>query len=321
MASQVKRTGKWLSKPFKCPQTGAKKTKQFDTRDLAEAYERSCEAALRSATPYLPDPASITGQNTVQNLIDWTLKTRYGHSPKTTRDLMRRLLSGFANYVGSDSQASSVLTKETMHSFLETRADNAVATRNSFRNALNALVAEASERGALTKVFRLKAEKAEHRKDYFLNEQDEALLYCATPGEKYRDLFRFTILTGLRLQEAMNAHPRDLQGNLLRVIGKGNKLRRVPLTEEARGLLEKYNGFQTQFHYKTVQRVINDSAKKAGLPVSFHTLRHTTASRLAQRGASVLMIKEMLGHSSLETTQQYMHLAPGALEDAVKYLG
>lgn len=321
MASQVKRTGKWLSKPFKCPQTGTKKTRQFDTRELAIAYERACEEALSGPTPYLPDPASITKAHTVQNLIDWTMKTRYGHSPKTTRDLQRRLLKGFASFVGEQTQASSALTKETVHAFIDSKDEQAAATRNAYRNAINALLAEAADLGAVPTMFRLKAEKKEHRKDYFLSEQDEANLYRATPTEKYRDLFRFTILTGLRLQEAMDAHPSDLQGNLLRVVGKGKKLRRVPLTEEARGLLEKYQGFRSQFHYKTVQRVINRSATKANLPVSFHTLRHTTASRLAQRGASVLMIKEMLGHTSLETTQQYMHLAPGALEDAVNYLG
>ena len=320
MASEVKRSGKWLSKPFKCPQTGVKKTKQFDTKELAEAYERACEEALSGPMPHLPDAASITEANTVRSLIDHTLASRYGHSPKTTRALMRRLFHDFAEHVGYDSAAPKVLTKDVALAYLATKQDKAAATRNGIRNAINALVGEAADRGILSSLFRLKAEKKVHRSDYFLSEEDEAKLYSATPTEKYRDLFRFTILTGLRLQEAMSAHPSDLQGNLLRVVGKGSKLRRVPLTKEARDLLEKYEGFRSQFHYKTVQRVIHRSAQKAGLPVSFHTFRHTTASRLAQRGASVLVIKEMLGHDSLETTQQYMHLAPGALEDAINYL-
>jgi site-specific recombinase XerD len=122
------------------------------------------------------------------------------------------------------------------------------------------------------------------------------------------------------LGEAVRVRVEHAQGNVLRVDGKGSKTRRVPLTEEALQLLHKNDGFW-RFSYTNVKSMMTRLKKRHGLPITFHTLRHTTASRLAMRGASVLVIKALLGHDSLETTQKYMHLAPGALDEVTALLG
>ena len=320
MASLVKRSGKWLSKPFKCPQTGSKKTKQFDTKELAEAYERACESAIAHGLPHLPDAASVTANNTVQSLIEYTMRARYGHSADDTKTSMRYWMEVFGKRFGIGNAVPDVLTKDNALTLLDEKADKAVSTRNVIRNALNALFAEASERGLVSKRVHLKAEKRVDRKDYFMSDADESALYRVAPSDAYRDLFRFTILTGLRLSEAVEVREEHAQGNVLRVDGKGSKTRRVPLTEEAVRLLEKNKGFW-RFNKVNVKSMMTSLQKKHGLPITFHTLRHTTASRLAMRGASVLVIKELLGHDSLETTQKYMHLAPGALDEVTALLG
>mgnify|MGYP003333309574 FL=1 len=320
MASLVKRSGKWLSKPFKCPLTGSKTTKQFSTKELAEAYERACERAIALGLPNLPDVAVVTNGQTIRSLIDATMRSRYGHSAKDTQTAMRYWMDVYARRVGDDSIAADVLTKDAALELLDGYVSKSVSTRNVIRNALNALFAEASERGMITKRVHLRAEKRTDRKDYFLNDEDEALLYRAAPSDEYRDLFRFTLLTGLRLSEAVEVRTEHAQGNVLRVDGKGSKTRRVPLTDEAMRLLEKHQGFW-RFNKVNVKAVMTSMKKRHGLPCTFHTLRHTTASRLAMRGASVLVIKELLGHSSLETTQKYMHLAPGALDEVASLLG
>jgi site-specific recombinase XerD len=58
------------------------------------------------------------------------------------------------------------------------------------------------------------------------------------------------------------------------------------------------------------------------MPVTnkIHVLRHTFCSHLAMRGAALLQIKELAGHTEVTTTQKYMHLAPGSADDAIKLL-
>jgi len=63
------------------------------------------------------------------------------------------------------------------------------------------------------------------------------------------------------------------------------------------------------------------SARRAGLArQGVHILRHTFCSHLAMRGAPARAIQELAGHSSLSTTQRYMHLSPAAIEGAIRLL-
>ena len=64
------------------------------------------------------------------------------------------------------------------------------------------------------------------------------------------------------------------------------------------------------------------AVREAGLNdnIHFHTLRHSFASRLIQKGASVFVVKELLGHEDIKTTQIYSHLQTQDLIDAVKLL-
>ncbi|MEM7200237.1 MAG: site-specific integrase [Planctomycetota bacterium] len=137
--------------------------------------------------------------------------------------------------------------------------------------------------------------------------------------------------TGARLSEITKSRPSDVVGGDLRLEDtKNGKSRNVPLTSRAAASLrclhvtpewlEITRGVRT-----SVTR--RDSAKSwcvkrftkvrnaAGLPdVSLHTLRHTTASRLVQAGHDLYLVKEWLGHSTINVTERYAHLAPSSLK-------
>lgn len=320
MASMIKRNGKWLSKPFKDPLTGKRTTKQFDTKDLAEAYERACAQAVDNGLTYLPQAASVTNERTLQAVCSATLSERYSMSRPRTRETFAQLYTVLQRVFGPDTPASDVLTKQKMTAWVGEMQDKAPATRNLYRVAISGLAAQAGEQG-LCAPFKLRGEKLANARDRYLtpDEEDKLLVLLS---DDVRRLSRFAVLTGLRLSEALSVRPEDAAGgSVLRVIGKGNKIRHVPLNPEANTLLTEYAHTFADLSPDTVQRQFRRATQRLGFKdVSFHTLRHTTASRLAQAGVGLLQLQQFMGHSSLTTTQRYAHLAPNWADDVVSLL-
>ena len=128
----------------------------------------------------------------------------------------------------------------------------------------------------------------------------------------------------------------DSEQGLLRVAhSKNHKVRYVPMNSALRDLINSLSPFTgpdglspyvftnlaTGTRYKDVAHAFAHVADKAGLPdVTFHTLRHTFASRLVQGGATMKAVQELLGHGTMQTTMRYAHLAPNDLRNAVDLL-
>ena len=168
----------------------------------------------------------------------------------------------------------------------------------------------------------------------FVEEQNmNVLLDQLSVYESFAELRDVIILelfygTGIRLSELMNLREHDLRlvDGIIKVVGKGNKERQIPLNSTLLELLPKYikkkhedadnnteflivtnqrKQLYKMFVYRTVRKylsLINTQSKK-----SPHVLRHTFATHLLDKGANLNAIKELLGHSSLGTTQIYTH--------------
>ncbi|MDO4197678.1 MAG: tyrosine recombinase XerC [Erysipelotrichaceae bacterium] len=144
---------------------------------------------------------------------------------------------------------------------------------------------------------------------------------------------------GLRISECCDLKLKniDLNENVLRVIGKGNKERMVPfyprLNELIRLYLDEYYPLYAKddFEYlfvstrggkvspRSVQLMLEDTRVKAGIPVDIHPhmLRHSFATHMLDNGADLRSVQELLGHQNLSTTQLYTHLTYDRLKKAV----
>jgi integrase/recombinase XerC len=141
-------------------------------------------------------------------------------------------------------------------------------------------------------------------------------------------LLEMLYATGVRCSElvGMDRAEVDLENRTVRVLGKGRKERVIPFGTRARGALLAYlpvregaqppddalfvNARGVRLTDRTVRRILAARLKKIaiGKRVTPHTLRHSFASHLLQRGADLRSIQELLGHASLSTTQRYTHL-------------
>lgn len=175
-----------------------------------------------------------------------------------------------------------------------------------------------------------------------LSEKDVELLLNAPDvsspmGLRDRVLFEVLYATGLRVSELVGLQliQVNAQQGVVRVTGKGNKERLVPLGEESLNWLEKYltsarlvllkgkvvdelfvtnrGGGMTRHAF---WHLIKRYAKKAEISadISPHTLRHAFATHLLNHGADLRVVQMLLGHSDLSTTQIYTHVAKARLK-------
>lgn len=175
-------------------------------------------------------------------------------------------------------------------------------------------------------------------------DEARALLAAAASADDAnasRDYCMLTLFVtcGLRLSELVGIDLRDIEGDTLRVVGKGNKERTIFLNHLAREAIEKYLPdrhlgkaqdqealFISRNRNRISQRAVENVVKKylalAGLDpdrYSAHKLRHTAATLMYQYGdADLRSLQQILGHSSVSTTEIYTHVTSRMLQDTVE---
>ena len=150
-------------------------------------------------------------------------------------------------------------------------------------------------------------------------------------GIRDRAILELLYACGLRVSElvGLDTDRVDLPNAQVRVIGKGNKERRVPMGEEARERLHRYSSGPRQawtgarptpavfvntrgkrMSRESVWKLVKRWTEAAGVPerVTPHTFRHSFATHLLEGGADLRVVQALLGHASISTTQLYTHL-------------
>ena len=161
-------------------------------------------------------------------------------------------------------------------------------------------------------------------------------------GERNRTIFETIYSCGLRVSEAITLKNSDLffEEGFIRVLGKGNKERYVPIHENAQSYITMYQkairshilpqkGFEDTLFLnrrgkglsrQMIFMILKDLALKIDLKkkISPHTLRHSFATHLLQNGADLRAIQQMLGHESITTTEVYVHVDKSFLKQVVE---
>ena len=164
-------------------------------------------------------------------------------------------------------------------------------------------------------------------------EESEVAGLVEVPGDapaalRARAILELLYGTGIRCAEliGLDLPDIDLAGRTVRVLGKGSKERIVPFGAPAAKALARYLDARSQAHPRTtavfvnarggrltdrwVRKIVAERVKQVAIErhISPHSLRHSFATHLLERGADLRAIQELLGHASLKTTQRYTHV-------------
>jgi len=160
----------------------------------------------------------------------------------------------------------------------------------------------------------------------FVRDEEVGKLFTVIKGVRDRAIFTLMLRCGLRVEEtaALRLDDLDLRRQTITVrCGKGSKGRMVYISTDAHGAITDYIQIRPTVKTKAlflvekgplkgkaisvrgIQRRIECYARKSGVKVSCHELRHTMATQLLNAGAELTVIQDLLGHSRIATTQRY----------------
>lgn len=170
-----------------------------------------------------------------------------------------------------------------------------------------------------------------------LNETEIRKLFNALTNKKHKAMLFTAYSAGLRVSEIVNLRIADIDSKRMQIFvsrAKGKKDRYVNLSPILLDILRNYlkeyrprpkvylfESEQTLTAYptRTVQQIFSNAKHKAGIrkDVGIHSLRHSFATHLLEKGTDIKYIKELLGHFNIKTTERYLHVAREQLVNIV----
>ena len=173
-----------------------------------------------------------------------------------------------------------------------------------------------------------------------LNQLEIARLFNALSNKKHKAMLFAAYSAGLRLGELVNLKLNDIDSGRMQILvrcGKGKKDRYVNLSPVLLDVLRQYirlykprplqylfESEQTLTAYpaRTVQQIFNNAKRLAGIKkeVGIHSLRHSFATHLLDKGTDIRYIKDLLGHFDIKTTERYLHVSKQNLVNIVSPL-
>ena len=280
----------------------------------------------------------------LENFIKY-LNTELNYSILTI-DNYQRDINDFFEYLNNFNIKYNAITKQDVINYLkfldECKLSNATISRHlsSLRTFYNYLV---NHNIIKTNPFnRVSNPKKEKKLPTYLYEDEIRNILDNLSDEdiyKRRDrlIMELFYSTGMRLNELSNIKLNDINGDEIRVLGKGRKERIVYLDKVAKKLLNDYldndrrefkpidsylilNKDGKRLSNRSIENIVNHIIKEASIKkhVTPHTIRHSFATHMLNNGCDLKVVQELLGHESLSTTQIYTHITNDRIKEVYK---
>lgn len=203
-------------------------------------------------------------------------------------------------------------------------------TINHNVSVLSTLLKYAKQRDYIDKLPHFSRKRPAGHRVRWLSPTEEVKVFAAMDTARYliarkhreemKALIKILIDTGMRRGEVLGLTKENIDGQWVRLWRtKTGKARSVPLTPEAKELLEKHVPFEIKHHQ--VHRFWAKVRDAVGLGKDeqfvLHSLRHTTATRMLRKTKNIAMVQKMLGHTNISTTLRYAHIDDQDLLEAV----
>tara|TARA_R100000234_G_scaffold96937_2_gene65270 strand:+ start:328 stop:1170 length:843 start_codon:yes stop_codon:yes gene_type:complete len=224
-----------------------------------------------------------------------------------------------------------------MMDYLLLKLKNSKAVVNTKRGYLKTVLDHMIDDGYIDKVRLPKRHRIKKQKVEYLTEDMErellSWLNCMQRNREAKDIVECLIDLGCRVNELLGLEKRfiDFENNQINFNERKNdNAVAVPMTNRVQSIIRPYyrraRDFDKVFslEYDQLNGIWQDARKSLGYAdkkfYTLHLCRHTTASRLVQRGVPLLLVKDWLGHEDIKTTMIYAHLQPRALHSVVEVL-
>lgn len=299
--------------------------------------------AQYSGTP-LPPEAPLPGASSKgrESAKAWTLKDatdatfRYIWRDTADESKQRIRAAHLMQFFGEDEPIANITTEKVdeFREWAEMELENCPNTINKKVCALSRILRTALERGKLDRIPKMPQAKVRNGRIRYLTQAEEAKVlqsFALLTGKDHTDAFITLIDTGFRLGElwVLESSNISFQANTITLwdgTTKNGMARTVPMTARVKEVMqrrcEKYpsgalwpgkNNWWFQGRWNKVRTALGKDSEKDWVT---HMLRHTCCSRLVQAGVNLFIVKQWMGHKSLEITNRYAHLAPQQLTDA-----
>jgi integrase/recombinase XerD len=283
---------------------------------------------------------------------EWINYLTMKNKSKNTTNGYLRDFEGFLLWLKQDKQLSEITLEDLKTlkiqdmdnyvSYLAREKQNGETTRarkiNALKNFFKYLVRMDIIKEEDNATRKLETPKLPKREIKFLTQEDvQKVISNLRSCHRERDTAILMLLftTGMRLSELTNIKIQDIKDNSVRIIGKGNKERIIPLNDDVILCIDKWLKIRPQINSNIlfvterltpttnpmVQWMVKQAFKNAGIKDAHtHTCRHSAATMMLKNGTNLKVIQDILGHASLATTGMYAHALDEQKRDAVNGL-
>lgn len=306
-----------------------------------------CPELLRNFLVYLETIKGLSSKTAYEYFLDIRTFLRFMKAYKNNLNLNNIIFDEIKiNDINADFISTISLSDvyEYLH-YINSSRENGSAARSRKVSAIRGFFKYLTTKANILKdnpVKELEVPNLKKSLPRYLTLEESLELLNSVPQSEHqlRDYCIITLFLncGMRLSELVGINLRDIKDNTVKICGKGNKERIVYLNDSCMSAINDYlkvrpnnpkeknalfisrNG--NRISRRRVQNIVEDTLKTAGLSdmgYSTHKLRHTAATLLYQHGdVDIRVLKEMLGHKSVATTEIYTHVSDKQLENASK---